>query len=130
MDELEKIMARYPNLVFSFEKMPGKQGGLLINEEVTLNANISVEEQVQWCYEELGHYATTVGDISDYSKLFNQKQECEARIWGITHLIKKEDIEHFKKRKYDNDYEVASELGVTVSYLHEAGKVYQVYPYF
>lgn len=126
MDRFEKIMSNYPELTLGFEKMPSKLKGLVIGNEITLNSDITETEQIQWLYEELGHFETSVGDIIDYSKLQNAKQEHRARVWGIKRLIAHEIIDEYKSKGADDDYEVADELGIQISYLHEAGRIYHI----
>lgn len=41
-------------------------------------------------------------------------------------MVPKSAINHFKKQDYDDDYEVADELGIKITYLHEAGEVYKI----
>lgn len=129
MDRFDEIMSDYPDMTLNFECMPDGLAGITVGNQITINAELAQQEQLQWLYEELGHYETTVGDISDYSSLDNMKQEQQARIWGIKKMVSKKRIEQFKRRKYDSDYEVADELGITVPYLHEVGEVYRVHPY-
>lgn len=126
MDDFDKILAKYPGYTLFFEAMPPKQKGIIIEDEITLNKNVSHEEQVQWLMEEIGHGKTSIGDISDYTKLSNAKQEYRARVWGLKHLVPKSVISRFKKQDYDDDYEVADELGIKITYLHEAGEVYKI----
>lgn len=128
MDKIDEIMKNYPELKVEFLDM-GDLGGYIYRNRILLNKNMTEKELVPILYEEIGHYKTTVGDISKYSSRNDRKQEIEARVWGITHLVKREDIERFRKQKYTNDYEVADELGVTVPYLQQAVKLYKVRPY-
>jgi hypothetical protein len=129
MDRVEKIMQNYPELKVEYLDMGNELGGYIYRNHIMLNKNMTENELVPILYEEIGHYKTTVGNISKYSTTADRQQERRARVWGITHFISKKDIERFKKCKYDNDYEVADELGVTVPYLHEVGEVYQSRPY-
>ncbi|WP_432737554.1 ImmA/IrrE family metallo-endopeptidase [Pediococcus pentosaceus] len=129
MDRFDEIMSDYPDMTLKFECMPDGLKGLTIGNQITINKDITCQEQLQWLYEELGHVATSVGDISDYSSLDNLKQERQARVWGINKFIPKNKIEQFIQYRYDDDYEVADELGVTVTYLHEVGKAYRLRPY-
>lgn len=126
MDDFDKILTLYPGYTLFFEEMPPKQKGIIIENEITLNKSASHEEQVQWLMEEIGHSKTSVGDISDYAPLSNAKQEYRARVWGLTHMVPKKVLKNFKKNKYDDDFEVADELGIKITYLHEAGEVYRL----
>lgn len=125
MNRLEELMSEFHGINFQFDKhMPEEYGGFTIGNKIIINANDSPEEQYQWLLEEIGHYETTVGDISDYSPSDNMKQELQARRWGYKHCFTQKDIERIKKEHPDTDYEVADELGVQVPYLHEVGITY------
>lgn len=129
MDRIGKIMKDYPELKIDLVDMGNELGGFIYRNHIMLNKNMTENELIPILSEELGHYETTVGNISKYNSASDRQQERKARVWGITHLVSKKDIEQFKQRKYDSDYEVADELGITVPYLHEVGEVYQVHPY-
>lgn len=126
MDRFDEIMSDYPDMTLNFERMPDGLKGIAIDSQITINSEISQQEQLQWLYEELGHVETSSGDISDYSSLENMKQERQARNWGIKNLLPLETIKQYKTKSVDNDFEVADELGVQVSYLHEAGYLYHI----
>lgn len=126
MDRFDEIMSDYPDMTLKFEHMPNGLKGIAIGNQITINNEISQQEQLQWLYEELGHVETSIGDISNYSSLENMKQERQARSWGIKHLLPIDSINKYKAKEIDSDFEVADELGVQVSYLHEAGKLYHL----
>ncbi|WP_125606028.1 ImmA/IrrE family metallo-endopeptidase [Lapidilactobacillus bayanensis] len=126
MDRFDEIMSDYPDMTLKFEHMPSGLKGIAIGNQITINNEIPQQEQLQWLYEELGHVETSVGDISEYSSLDNMKQEQQARSWGIKHLLPIDSINKYKAKEIDSDFEVADELGVQVSYLHEAGKLYHL----
>lgn len=125
MDKFEQILSDYPELTLYFDIMPDGMKGLLLGTNIYIDKSISDEEKIQVIYEEIGHYETSAGDISDYSETESQKQERKARDWGIKKLIPLEVIKKYKLTA-DSDYEVAEELGLQVSYLHEAGKIYHI----
>lgn len=124
MNKIEDLMSRFPDIKFEFEPMPGKLCGLNIGDQITINECLSYEEQYQWLTEELGHYYTSVGDISDYSVADNQKQEYRARKWGYQYLLNEGDIEKLLTKYHETDYEIAEDLGIQVPFLHEIGFSY------
>lgn len=125
MNRIENLMSRYPALSFTFDKsMPSDMGGLTVHDEIRINASISENEQYQWLCEELGHYETSVGDISNYTPTDNSKQENIARRWGYKQSLTYKQLEELKNEWHDNDYEIADDLGLQVDYLHEVGHTY------
>lgn len=126
MDRIDEIMKNYPELKVEYVVMDNELRGYIYRNVILLDANKSEDELVPILYEELGHYETTVGNISRYSSQSDLKQEYRARVWGLKRLVPKSAINHFKKQDYDDDYEVADELGIKITYLHEAGEVYRL----
>lgn len=125
MDRIEQLMSDYPDIEFSFDKlMPLDLGGYTVGNRITINDRLSESEQYQWLFEELGHYQTSVGDISDYGDVENAKQEHLARNWGYKHFLSEKDIKRLKSNHPENDYEVADDLGMQLNYLHEIGFTY------
>lgn len=126
MDRIDKIMKDYPELQVEYIYMDNELGGYIYRDRILLDSSKTEDELVPILYEELGHYETTVGNISNYSSNDDRKQEQRARVWGLKHLVPLSTIKQFKKQKYDDDYEVADELGIRLTYLHEAGEVYKI----
>ena len=69
--------------------------------------------------EELGHYHTTVGDITDLSDFQNRKQERQARLWGYKKLIGLPGIIQAFRAGCHSRHETAEYLGVTEEFLQE-----------
>ena len=69
--------------------------------------------------EELGHYYTTVGDITDLSDSQNRKQERQARLWGYNKLIGLTGIIQAFRAGCHSRHETAEYLGVTEQFLQE-----------
>jgi len=125
LTRIERLMSRYPALSFVFDKnMPSDMGGLTVNDKININANISESEQYQWLNEELGHYETSVGDISNYAPADNSKQENVARRWGYKQSLTYRQLQKIKDEWHDTDYEIADDLGLQLDYLYEVGHTY------
>lgn len=75
--------------------------------------------------EELGHHFTTVGDISDQSKVENRKQERIARKWGYDKLVPLHALAEAIDYKVQSQYELAEYLEVTEDFLVEALRYYK-----
>ncbi|MFR0781306.1 MAG: ImmA/IrrE family metallo-endopeptidase [Zhenhengia sp.] len=75
--------------------------------------------------EELGHYFTTVGDITDQSKVENRKQERRARAWGYQKAVPLTLLLEAIDYPCTNRTELAEYLDVPEDYLMEALKYYQ-----
>lgn len=69
--------------------------------------------------EKLGHYHTTVGDITDLSDPQNRKQERQARLWGYNKLIGLTGIIQAFRAGCHSRHETAEYLGVTEQFLQE-----------
>ncbi|WP_368243668.1 MULTISPECIES: ImmA/IrrE family metallo-endopeptidase [Enterococcus] len=93
MNEAEQLMAQYPDLKYKFEpSMPVQQDGLIIGDTIYLRPGQSTAELTATIAEEIAHYLTSVGDISDLSKPECMKQERKARDIGAVMLVSPTDI--------------------------------------
>lgn len=126
MNRIDAIMKNYPELKVDYIQMDNELGGYIYRNHILLDAGKTEDELVPILYEEIGHFKTTVGDITKYSSNDDIKQERRARVWGLKHLVPLSVINQFKKQDYDDDYEVADELGIRITYLHEAGEIYKI----
>ena len=75
--------------------------------------------------EELGHYHTTVGDITDLSDPQNRKQERQARMWGYNKLIGLTGIIKAFQSGCHSRHETAEYLDVTEEFLQECIDCYR-----
>lgn len=75
--------------------------------------------------EELGHYHTSVGDITDLKDVRSLKQERQARLWGYNNRIGLTGIIDSYKAGCRNLYEMAEYLEVTENFLQEALTYYK-----
>ena len=75
--------------------------------------------------EELGHYHTTYGDITDQNKIENVKQEIIARRWGYEKLVGIVDIINAHRNGIRNRHELAEFLDVTEEFLCETIEYYK-----
>lgn len=56
--------------------------GKCINDLLIINKNMTLKDKFCILSEELGHYKTTTGNITNQSIISNRKQELKARAWG------------------------------------------------
>jgi len=75
--------------------------------------------------EELGHHHTTYGNIIDFSKVSNRKQERKARLWGYNRLVGLYGLIRAFERGCRNKHEIADYLEVTEEYLDETINCYR-----
>ena len=75
--------------------------------------------------EELGHYHTTVGDITNLNDYRNYKQELQARRWGYNRIVGLLGLIRAFEHGCCSLYEVAEYLNITESYLKEAIEWYR-----
>lgn len=93
---------------------------------ILLNKNIqTTTEKTCILAEEIGHYHTTFGDITDQTKIANRKQERRAREWAYQRLIPLQRIVDAYRAKVTSRYELAEYLGVTEVFLQSSIERYQ-----
>lgn len=104
--------------------MPVHQDGLIIGETVYLRPGQSSEELVRTVSEEIGHYLTSVGDISDTDNLESRKQERKARDVGATLIVSPQQLLDCYKAGLVTYWECADFLEIPVEILQRAVSVY------
>src|SRR5690606_38194170 len=75
--------------------------------------------------EELGHYHTTAGDITDQTSISNRKQERRARVWAYERLIPLSSIVRAHKAGIHCRHDFAEFLHVTEDFLDAAIRRYR-----
>lgn len=124
MDDIEKLMAEYPELKYKFDKnMPDGLHGLTVDDNIFINDNLSYKRTYQTIAEEIGHYKTSVGDLLDGS-LESEKQELRAREWGYAKTVALQKLFQAYEQGLREDYEIAGFLGVTTDYARNAVDMY------
>lgn len=101
--------------------------GLICGNDIAIRSDIDDGIQ-KGCVlaEELGHYATTVGDILSSGKDRSGKQELKARRWAHGLLLPISRLYEAQEAGCQNRFEVAEYLGVTEDFLQEALDNYQL----
>lgn len=129
MDRIEKLISEFEDrLHFVFRKdMPDNLGGLIINNTIYLNDNLSKDQAYAILAEEIGHYQTSSDkDISNYMKMQNRKEEVKARKWGYKRLISSDDLVKFKTSQDPiYSYEIAEELHLPQTFVEETITMYK-----
>lgn len=104
--------------------MPVHQDGLIIGETVYLRPGQSSKELVRTVSEEIGHYLTSVGDISDTDNPESRKQERKARDVGATLIVSPQQLLDCYKAGLITYWECAEFLEIPIETLQRAVNVY------
>lgn len=125
MDNVEELMAMYPDVEYKFEpEMPEKQKGLYIDNVVYLSPFQSKKELVGTVAEEIGHHLTTYGDIIDQDSIEKCQQEQKARDIGYMLAVSPKDIIDCYHERLEKVWECAEFLAVTEDTFTKAIKTY------
>ncbi|MEG2522296.1 MAG: hypothetical protein RSA49_05420 [Anaerovoracaceae bacterium] len=102
------------------EKPLESSDGRIKNKRVAIRSNIDTSSR-KMCVlaEELGHYHTTIGDISDQRKIENLKQEHRARVWAYQKLLSIDKILEAASKGYTEVYDMAGYLDVDEEFLRD-----------
>lgn len=98
--------------------------GKCIGNSLIINKNAHSNEKLCILAEELGHFETTVGNITNQTKICNKKQELKARAWGYNKMIGLKGIINAFNYGYKNPSEIAEFFNVTQEYLNDAINYY------
>ncbi len=100
--------------------------GLYCDGTIAIRQNIETSiEKACVLAEELGHYYTSYGDITDMNDINSRQQEYDARLWGFNEKIGLFGIIKAFEHGCRNRYETAEYLETTEEYLEEALKCYK-----
>ena len=111
--ESEELGAKVFEIDFSTCKPCAKCKG----ENIYINSKSTNKEKYCLLLEELGHYLTTYGNITDQTNIINKKQELFARRWGCEHSVTLVGIINAFEYGAKNLFEVSDFLGVTETHL-------------
>ncbi|MDF2935663.1 MAG: rane protein [Paenibacillaceae bacterium] len=88
---------------------------------ILLNKDLPVQAEKRCVLaEELGHYYTTFGNITDQTDLRNRKHEKRARNWAYEKLVPLDKLVEASRLGIRNRFELAEYLEVTEPFLEEA----------
>lgn len=102
-----------------------KVDGLCKGNKIGISKKLSTAEKKCVLAEELGHYFTTTGDITDQTKVENRKQERRARAWGYQKEVSLTLLIDALEYPCLTRTELAEYLEVPEDYLLEAMKYYK-----
>lgn len=94
--------------------------GRCCGNKIAIDKKLSYKEKACVLAEELGHFHTTVGDISNQDEINNRKQELIARRWGYEKSVGIMGLLNAFNNNCKNSYEIADFLDITKEYLDEA----------
>lgn len=125
-------MTRYENLIIYAENIgavvvevdypTNKKYGRCINGYILINNKMTENEKYEILSEEIGHYKTTFGNITDLAVVRNLKQEIKARDVSIEEICSISNIITSIKKGAKDRYEIAEMLCVSDELFDEAIK--------
>lgn len=126
MNRLESMIAEHQEVdVLYPHGMPDKLPGFIIDNCIYLNDRHTWIEQHETLAEEIGHYATSSGNIVDYSTVESRKQERRARDYGYQLTVTLDDLIWCYEHHLDTIDDVSAYLEVTPAYFWQAIDCYQ-----
>lgn len=122
----EALMLEYQHLIIKeVTTLPKGLGGLHYDNEIEIDKHRSRYEKHGILGEEIGHYETTYGDITELSKIQNKKLEIIARRWGYKKIVSLDKLIYCYKNAYTTIEEVCTHLEITPDYLQATLKYYK-----
>ena len=99
--------------------------GRCVGNRIAIDKNIKTDaEKACILREEISHYKTTVGDITDQTKISNIKQEKSARNTAIQKLCSLDKIIEAIRKGATSKYEIVEILNITEELFDEAVAYY------
>lgn len=104
----------------------GNLKGLYENNYIGIRKDLETTKEKRCVFaEELGHYYTTVGNITDLKIVCNRKQEQKAKNWSYEKLIPLRSLIKASCEGCTNLYELSEYLDVTEQFLKDTLEFYQ-----
>lgn len=117
----EALLNEYDDrLIIEEHTLSKNNKGFQSGNIIWINKSLSTIEKSCTLAEEVGHYETSVGDITDLRKTESRKQELKARRWAHQKMIPLDALVHAAQEGVSNQFELAEHLGVTEEFLLEA----------
>lgn len=111
---------------FIFDNMPKGLGGLTIGNVIRLSNNQTYPEMVNQIGEEIGHYETTVGDITKQNSISDRRQELQARKRGYIMIVDLDGLIACYKAGIYTPWEIADFFECTTEYVWKAIDTYRI----
>ncbi|WP_368200608.1 ImmA/IrrE family metallo-endopeptidase [Agathobacter rectalis] len=129
MTEYEKLLddadKQHVLVTEKFDLSDTRLKGLYCDAFIAIDKNLTEADKACVLAEELGHHATTYGNIIDQSSVMNRKQERRARVWAYYLMLQFEDIIGAYEHGCQNRYDIAEYLNISEEFLQDAINYYK-----
>lgn len=115
--EYERLIMEYPQVKIIEKALPKGLPGLYYDNVIEIDKFKNKYEKHCILAEELGHYETTYGDITDLNDMRSVKLEQIARRWGYEKIVSLDRLIDCYERGQTTLEEVCLNLEVTPEYL-------------
>lgn len=113
----EVLMLQYPQLTIKEVTLPKGLAGINFGNEIHLDKRRSKYERHGVLAEEIGHYETTYGDITNLNNIQNWKLELVARRWGYEKIVSLDKLINCHRKGCKTLEEICTDLEITAEYL-------------
>ncbi len=129
MTEYEKLLddadKQHVIVTEKFDLSDTRLKGLYCDAFIAIDKNLTEADKACVLAEELGHHATTYGNIIDQSSVMNRKQERRARVWAYYLMLQFEDIIRAYEHGCQSRYDIAEYLNISEEFLQDAINYYK-----
>lgn len=129
MTEYEKLLddadKQHVLVTEKFDLSDTRLKGLYCDAFIAIDKNLTEADKACVLAEELGHHATTYGNIIDQSSVMNRKQERRARVWAYYLMLQFEDIIQAYEHGCQSRYDIAEYLNISEEFLQNAINYYK-----
>ena len=129
MTEYEKLLddadKQHVLVTEKFDLSDTRLKGLYCDAFIAIDKNLTEADKACVLAEELGHHATTYGNIIDQSSVMNRKQERRARVWAYYLMLQFEDIIRAYEHGCQSRYDIAEYLNISEEFLQDAINYYK-----
>lgn len=117
----EALILQYPQLTIrEVLTLPKGLAGINIDNDILLDKNRCKYERHGILAEEIGHYETTYGELTNLTDMRNWKLELVARRWGYEKIVSLDKLIECHEMGYKSLEEVCTHLEITAIYLKKS----------
>lgn len=127
MQKLEQLASKVPEVdVDSRSLLPKGLSGIYYDYKIKLSHENDYYKNIEVLAEEIGHYYTSNGNITNYKSINNMRQEVRARRFGVKLVLPLESlIDCYKKGMWGDISSMCLHLEINAEYFEDAIKNYK-----
>lgn len=127
MQKLEQLASKVPEVDVDYRSLlPNGLSGIYFDYKIKLSHENDYYKNIEVLAEEIGHYYTSDGNITNYKNINSMRQEVKARRFGVKLALPLESlIDCYEKGMWGDICSMCMHLEISVKYFENAVESYK-----